>query len=263
LLISLAETRKTRDGPVLKHEIVSSTISRSGPVVQPGTHEHARNGRRPHTAKVVGSNPSRPTIKREKEMSPDPTVDLVRATVALFIIVDPIGLVPIFSNVTSSLPAPDRNKMYRVVIYTGASLLTLFALVGQELLALFGISLPSFEMAGGLLLLLLALDILFRGERFAKPGSHEDVGIVPIAFPLLVGPGAITTTMIALGAYGILVTLGSVVIVMLLSWIVMKQTPRIHRLLGKTGSSVVAQVLAVFIAAIAIQFIITGIRTYP
>jgi len=89
------------------------------------------------------------------------------------------------------------------------------------------------------------------------------VGVVPIAFPLLVGPGAITTTMIALGAYGILVTLGSVVIVMLLSWFVMRETPRIHSLLGKTGSSVVAQVMAVFIAAIAIQFIITGIRTYP
>jgi multiple antibiotic resistance protein len=193
----------------------------------------------------------------------DPVVDLVRATVALFIIVDPIGLVPIFSNVTGTLNPPDRNKMYRVVIYTGATLLTIFALVGQELLSLFGISLPSFEMAGGLLLLLLALDILFRGERFAKPGTHEDRGIVPIAFPLLVGPGAITTTMIAFGAYGIFVTLGSVVIVMLLSWIVMKQTPRIHALLGKTGSSVVAQVMAVFIAAIAIQFIITGVRTYP
>jgi multiple antibiotic resistance protein len=196
-------------------------------------------------------------------MSPDPIVNLVRATVALFIIVDPIGLVPIFSNVTGSLSQPEKTKMFRVVIYTGATLLTIFALVGQELLALFGISLPSFEMAGGLLLLLLSLDILFRGERFAKPGSHEDAGIVPIAFPLLVGPGAITTTMIAFGAYGILVTLGSVLIVMLLSWLVMKQTDRIHALLGKTGSSVIAQVMAVFIAAIAIQFIITGIRTYP
>ena len=196
-------------------------------------------------------------------MSPDPVVDLVRATVALFIIVDPIGLVPIFSKVIDPLTRVERNRMFRTVIYTGAALLTVFALVGQELLALFGISLPSFEMAGGLLLLLLSLDILFRGERFAKPGSHEDVGIVPIAFPLLVGPGAITTTMIALGAYGILPTLGAVVIVMLLSWIVMKQTPKIHALLGKTGSSVIAQVMAVFIAAIAIQFIITGIRTYP
>lgn len=196
-------------------------------------------------------------------MSPDPVVDLLRATVALFIIVDPIGLVPIFSNVTSAMSDPDRAKMYRVVIYTGAGLLAVFALVGQELLVLFGISLPSFEMAGGLLLLLLSLDILFRGERFAKPGTREDVGVIPIAFPLLVGPGAITTTMIALGAYGILVTLVSVVIVMLLSWLVMKQTPRIHSLLGKTGSAVIAQVMAVFIAAIAIQFIITGIRTYP
>lgn len=196
-------------------------------------------------------------------MSPDPIVDLVRATVALFIIVDPIGLVPIFSNVTNPLSKPEKSRMFRVVIYTGAALLTIFALVGQELLALFGISLPSFEMAGGLLLLLLSLDILFRGERFAKPGSHEDVGIVPIAFPLLVGPGAITTTMIAFGAYGILVTLASVLIVMLLSWLIMQQTDRIHAFLGKTGSAVIAQVMAVFIAAIAIQFIITGIRTYP
>ena len=164
---------------------------------------------------------------------------------------------------TGQMNQLERNKMFRVVIYTGATLLTIFALVGQELLTLFGISLPSFEMAGGLLLLLLSLDILFRGERFARPGSHEDVGIVPIAFPLLVGPGAITTTMIALGAYGIFATLAAVVIVMLLSWVVMKQTPRIHSLLGKTGSSVIAQVMAVFIAAIAIQFIITGIRTYP
>src|SRR6184192_3577555 len=78
-------------------------------------------------------------------MSPDPVIDLVRATVALFIIVDPIGLVPIFSNVTGTMGEPDRSKMFRVVIYTGASLLTIFALVGQELLALFGISLPSFD----------------------------------------------------------------------------------------------------------------------
>ncbi len=194
-------------------------------------------------------------------MSPDPFGDLLKATVALFVIVDPIGLVPVFSNLTKSLNGPERQKMFRVVIYTAAGLLTVFALVGQELLVLFGIILPSFQIAGGLLLLLLSLDILFRGERFAKPGSHDDIGVVPIAFPLLVGP-AITTTMIALGAYGLVVTLGSIVIVMLLTWVVMKQTDRIHRLLGRTGSAVVAQVMGVFIAAIAIQLIIGGIRYY-
>src|SRR5207245_11334999 len=85
---------------------------------------------------------------------------------------------------------------------------------------------------------------------------------LPIALPLLVGPGAITTTMIALGSYGILVTLGSILIVMLLTWIVMKQTDRIHRFLGKTGSAVIAQVIGVFIAAIAMQLIIGGIQFY-
>jgi len=195
-------------------------------------------------------------------LSPDPVVELTKATVALFIIVDPIGLVPVFSNMTKTMTVAERAKMFRVVIYTGASLLTAFALVGQELLALFGIILPSFQIAGGLLLLLLSLDILFRGQRLARPGSHEDIGVVPIAFPLLVGPGAITTTMIALGSYGILVTLGSIVIVMVLTWIVMKQTDRIHRFLGKTGSAVIAQVIGVFIAAIAIQLIIGGIQFY-
>jgi multiple antibiotic resistance protein len=185
-------------------------------------------------------------------LSPDPVIDLTKATVALFIIVDPIGLVPVFSNMTKTMTVADRAKMFRVVTYTGASLLTAFALVGQELLALFGIILPSFQIA----------DILFRGQRFAKPGTHEDVGVVPIAFPLLVGPGAITTTMIALGSYGILVTLGSILIVMLLTWIVMKQTDRIHRFLGKTGSAVVAQVIGVFIAAIAIQYVLAGIQFY-
>src|SRR5207247_9763690 len=110
-------------------------------------------------------------------MSPDPVIDLVRATVALFIIVDPIGLVPIFSNVTGTMSEPDRSKMFRVVIYTGASLLTIFALVGQELLSLFGISLPSLEMAGGLLLLLLAVYILFAGARLVTPVMHEDLVI--------------------------------------------------------------------------------------
>ena len=195
-------------------------------------------------------------------MSPDPIVDLTKATVALFIIVDPIGLVPVFSNMTRTMSLADRGKMFRIVIYTAASLLTVFALVGQELLALFGITLPSFQIAGGLLLLLVSLDILLRGQRSARPGSHEDIGVVPIAFPLLVGPGAITTTMIALGSYGILVTLGSILIVMVLTWIIMKQTDRIYSFLGKTGSAVIAQVIGVFIAAIAIQLIIGGVQFY-
>ena len=187
--------------------------------------------------------------------------DILRATVALFIIVDPVGLVPVFSGMTKDLPKPEKKRMFRNIVYTGSALLLLFALAGQQLLLLFGISLQSFMIAGGMLLLLLSVEILLRGERVQKtPG--EDVGIVPIAFPLLVGPGAITTTMISIQSYGLEVAIPSILIVMFLTWVVLRLTDRINRLLGRTGSAVVARVLAVFIAAIAIQFIIDGIQSY-
>lgn len=196
-------------------------------------------------------------------MTANPGLDLLKATVALFVIVDPIGTLPLFSNLTSGMNPVARNKMFRTVAYVGSGLLIIFALVGQELLALFGISLPSFQIAGGLLLLILSLEILFRRERFAKTENTEDSGVIPIAFPLLVGPGAITTTMITLTAYGIVVALLSIFIVMFLTWVTMRLTPRLFRLLGKTGTSVIAQVMGVFIAAIAIQFVIAGIQNYP
>jgi len=187
--------------------------------------------------------------------------DLLRATVALFIIVDPVGLVPIFSSLTDDMDRLQKRRTFRNIVLTGSAILLIFALAGDQLLRLFGISLPSFKIAGGTLLLLLSIEILLRGERVQKtPG--EDVGIVPIAFPLLVGPGAITTTMISLQSDGLGVAIPSILIVMLLTWIVLRLNDRIHRLLGRTGSAVIARVLAVFIAAIAIQFIIDGIQTY-
>ena len=193
--------------------------------------------------------------------SPELYAEILRATVALFIIVDPIGLVPVFSALTKDLPKPEKKRMFRNIVYTGSALLLVFALAGQQLLLLFGISLQSFMIAGGMLLLLLSVEILLRGERVQKtPG--EDVGIVPIAFPLLVGPGAITTTMISIQRDGLEVAIPSILVVMFLTWVVLRLTDRINRLLGRTGSAVVARVLAVFIAAIAIQFIIDGIQTY-
>ena len=193
--------------------------------------------------------------------TPELYADVFRATVALFIIVDPIGLVPVFSALTKDLPKPEKKRMFRNIVYTGSALLLVFALAGQQLLLLFGISLQSFMIAGGMLLLLLSVEILLRGERVQKtPG--EDVGIVPIAFPLLVGPGAITTTMISIQRDGLEVAIPSILIVMFLTWVVLRFTDRINRLLGRTGSAVVARVMAVFIAAIAIQFIIAGIQFY-
>src|SRR3989449_3221489 len=191
-------------------------------------------------------------------------IDMLRATIALFVIVDPLGPVPIFAGLTKGMSLRDKRRVFRIAALVGAVLLAAFALVGQELLLLFGISLQSFQIAGGLVLLLLSIEIIFRGERFDKLAlvSLEETAVFPIAFPLLVGPGAITLTLISIQSSGIIVALSAIVIVMFVSWIVLRQTDRIYRLLGRTGAAVIARIMSLFIAAIAVQYVLAGIQFY-
>lgn len=134
-----------------------------------------------------------------------------------------------------------------------------FSLAGYQILYLFGVSLESFSIAGGLLLLLLSFELLLKGWELK--GNAIDVGAVPLAFPLLVGPGAITTTIITVERYGIVVALLSVGIAILLTLIIFNFMHILNRLLGQLGSLIVSRVMAILIAAIAIEFIISGIES--
>src|SRR5260370_31866989 len=119
-------------------------------------------------------------------------VERLNATVALFVIVDPIGPGPIFANLTKGMNPQEKMRIFRTAAIVGSVLLAVFALVGQELLGLFGITLPSFQIAGGLVLLLLSLEIIFRVERADKLAlpSAAETAVFPVPFPLLVGPAA-------------------------------------------------------------------------
>ena len=192
----------------------------------------------------------------------DPLLTLLRVTVGLFIIVDPIGNLPIIVGMTSNLDRSARRKAFRTASYTATALLLLFALIGRELLNLFSISIYSFMIAGGILLFIISMEILIRGEWKAKGLEAEDLGVVPIAFPLLVGPGAITVTIVNLQLYGILYALSSVIIVMAITWFVLNSSEKIYGFLGRKGSAVIARVMAVFVAAIAIQMILDGLKAY-
>ncbi len=187
------------------------------------------------------------------------TNDLLRSAVSLFIVMDPIGLVPLIVSLTSNLTKEQIKKVVRSTIYTAASLLLAFALAGHQILQLFGVSLESFSIAGGLLLLLLSFELLLKGWELK--GNAIEVGAVPLAFPLLVGPGAITTTIITLERYGIAVALLSVSIAIILTLIVFNFMHMLNRLLGQLGSLIVSRVMAILIAAIAIEFIISGIES--
>lgn len=184
--------------------------------------------------------------------------DLLKAFVALIVIVDPLGNIPIFSSLTAGMDGKVRRRTFNTATVVGFALLLIFTLLGDQLLKLFGISMESFMVAGGLLLAIISIKILVQGGWGEKQVSPEDVGAVPIAFPLLVGPGAITTTMLILKSSGLAVAVSAVSLVFATVWLILRFIDPIYNLLGKTGSAVVTRVMAVFIAAIAVQFIFEG-----
>ncbi|MBO3802876.1 MAG: MarC family protein [Candidatus Brockarchaeota archaeon] len=188
-------------------------------------------------------------------------VQILRAVIALFVIIDPIGNIPIFMSLTEGMTSAQRRKVIEVASITGLALLVTFAVFGIQFLNLFNISLNSFRVAGGVLLLLIALKILMEGGWQTRASSGES-GAVPLGFPLLVGPGAITTTMVTMQSLGFEVTLMAISIVFGATVACLALSERIYRLLGQVGSNVFARVMAIFIAAIAVEFVMQGVSFY-
>jgi multiple antibiotic resistance protein len=188
--------------------------------------------------------------------------NLVRAVIALFIVVDPFGNIPIFIGLTERMDSQQRKRIFHSATLIGFILLLVFTLIGQQILAFFNISLYSFMIAGGVLLLIIAVKLIIEGEWTVPTGSLEKLSSVPIAVPLLVGPGAMTTTMLNFQEFGIIITVAAVAIVFLIVWLVLKLIDPIHRFMGKTGAAIITRVMALLIAAIAVQYIINGITYY-
>ena len=187
-------------------------------------------------------------------------INLARAIIALFLVVDPLGSIPIFMNLTEKMPKNKARKAYNVAVLVGFVLLLFFAFTGQEIFALFGISISSFEIAGGILLLIIAIRILVNGNSTNESvESPESIGAVPIAIPLMVGPGAITTTILNLQTFGNLVAVLAVIIVLSIAWVILRFIDRVYGFLGKTGAMIIARVMALLIAAIAVQYMVNGV----
>ena len=192
----------------------------------------------------------------------DFAVNLAKAVIVLFIVVDPFGNIPIFMSLTEKMTESQKRKVFNTATLVGFILLLVFAFTGQEIFRIFGISIYSFEIAGGILLLIMAIRILISGGLRESVDSPESLGAVPIAMPLLVGPGAITTTIFNFQMYDIVVTVLSVLIVLLLTWVILRFMNSFYRFLGKTGALVIARVMAMLIAAIAVQYILNGLGSF-
>jgi multiple antibiotic resistance protein len=198
---------------------------------------------------------------------------LISAMVTLAVVVDPVGLVPTFLAITNRLPAGIRRKVaVRASLIAGAILIGA-ALIGDWLLRQLGITLPAFRIAGGLLLFAVAFEMVLgiRQKRATEDAEHaleehaRDVAAFPLAIPMMAGPGAITATILLAGqaAYRpqwLAVLLAVVVLVMLACIASFFAAERIGRLLGVTGNVVASRLLGVLLAALAVQYVVDGVR---
>jgi multiple antibiotic resistance protein len=162
-------------------------------------------------------------------------------------------------GLTKKMPADQERKVYNTAVIISIILLLVFAFTGQEIFTLFGISIESFEIAGGILLLIIAIRMLITGAFNEEAESPESIGAVPIAMPLLVGPGAITTTILNLQSFGIATAVLSVLTVLAITWVILRFIDKIYSVLGKTGAIIIARVMSLLIAAIAVQYIVNGV----
>ena len=187
--------------------------------------------------------------------------DLLKSMISLFVVVNPIGKVPLFVTLTEKMEKQNKKLVSKNAIITTAVLLTIFAVAGIQLLSIFGISIYSFMVAGGILLFIISIEFLTHGEwRYSGSSLSGDSGIVPLAFPLLAGPGAITTVMISLQAYGWIVSIISIVFVVLVTYLVLHVENPLLKILGSRGSTVTTRIFAIFLAAIAVQYVVQGLK---
>lgn len=197
--------------------------------------------------------------------------EYLRFLVTLTAVLDPFLAVPIFLALTAERSAAQRAALVRVVVITVFAVLAVCALLGEAILTLIGASLAAFRVGGGLVLLLMALAMLNAvagglrqsREEAAEVESGELSGVVPLAVPLLAGPGAISTTVIAAqkgGAAHLGAILGCIAAVSVLTWVVLRGADAIGGRLGTTGLNIATRLLGLLLAALAIQTMAEGLK---
>ncbi|GLS87606.1 UPF0056 inner membrane protein [Cypionkella aquatica] len=194
---------------------------------------------------------------------------LITAFATLFVVIDPPGLVPLFIALTQGMEAGHRRRMARRACVIAAILLTLFGLMGEALLGFIGISMPAFRIAGGILLFLTALDMLFERRTQRREGQQadpdHDPSVFPLSTPLIAGPGAIATMILLVGQSGpgwagTFAVLALLLVMMVATYLFLLASPPLERLLGRTGTIVITRLLGMLLAALSVQFVIDGVR---
>lgn len=196
----------------------------------------------------------------------------ISAFITLFVVIDPPGCAPIYSSLTSGASSEQRRTMAIRSVLVAAAILTLFGLVGEDMLRTLGIGLDAFRIAGGIMLFFIAMDMVFekrtqrredRAEKIRSTPEVEDVSIFPMAMPMIAGPGSIATVMLLMARTRgmeqsaiVFAALAANLVLMLLALLAVAP---IMRFLGDKVEAVITRLLGVILAALAVQFVLDGL----
>jgi len=193
---------------------------------------------------------------------------LLQSALILFAIVNPIGSIPILLELTGKMTRQVRRSVFHTAIFTSAAILFLFILTGKGILTyFFQIQVYDLMAAGGLLLLIIAIDhlvfgVLVKNVLAADTQKARYIGAVPMACPILAGPGAMMTVLVTYAEHGIFVAAGAIVIVVGITWLLLHFIDTIYRFLGEIVCLVLSKILCLFLAAIGIRLLMQGLVHY-
>ena len=194
-------------------------------------------------------------------MLPSLINDAIAVLVPVFVAMDPVGTVPLIVSWTSDLSRQERNRQLRAALLTALAVGMLFLVGGKWLLAVLGVDVNDFLIAGGLILLVLAISDLVVGGGHEGRGSvpHADFGVVPIGTPILAGPATLTTLVVLGERYGIPLTAFSLLVNLLIAWRLFRAADALTELLGRNGLRASSKVVSLLLAAIAVKLIRDGV----
>ena len=199
---------------------------------------------------------------------------LLKIFVLFFVVIEPLSLVPMFGALTRGGEEGYRRRMAWKSIAVSAGIFTVFAVAGEWLLQVLGVSVNAFKIAGGLLLFLLSVDMVFARQSGMRSTTvreqdearyREDISVFPMAFPLIAGPGALATLLLVLVEQNgdplkVITVLGVVFAVLALTLVLLLLTPLVMRVMGTTGANVTSRLLGVVLSALAVQYVVDGVQ---
>ncbi len=203
---------------------------------------------------------------------PKEVIFFIKTLTSIFVIVNPVGAIPIYLGISEGQPVSRHYHTVKLASITCGCVLLVFAILGNKILHIFGITLPSFRIAGGIILFVISLHMLQAKSSRVKttPEEHmegiqkEDIAIVPLAIPLLSGPAAITTVLVlrtaAQSLWEVLELLLAIILTSIGVYFILRESVYIQKILGQTGINIINRIMGLILAAISIQFILAGLH---